>query len=255
MSEEGSRDIKSAGTVFDIIDAIAEGASPTTTDIADELDYSRSTIHYYLQTLERRGYARKGSDGYELGPELLRLGGRLLARTDLRRVSDEPLRELSERSPGVACLTARLDERVVVVRTERSTDGPEGDPSTADVHVGTAMSLRTSAYGWAVLANLSADARETLGFDADGGGIPADDLARVRKRGFAFDDQEQWEGVRNAAAPVFRDGDPVGAVGITGTADRIDDPREYAKERRFTSKIPSSLRQAAQSIENRLDGA
>lgn len=258
MSPDEDRTIKSVDTVFDIIDVIEEGSSSRTTDIAEGLDYSRSTIHYYLQTLERRGYVRRtdegeggGDGGYELGPEFLRLGGRILARTELRRVAAEPLRDLSRQTPGVACLAGRFGDRVVVVRTRGSVDSGAEGPTRSDVFVGTPVSLDASAYGRAVLADPSGGAAEA--FDVEGVDDElADDLDRVDDRGFAFDDEGEWPGLRSAAVPVSRDGDTVGAVGITGPVDRIDDPREHTKERRFTSNTLSSLRQTARSIQNRL---
>lgn len=40
--------IKSTQKAFDIIDAIAESEKPSVTDIANEVEYSRSTVHYHL---------------------------------------------------------------------------------------------------------------------------------------------------------------------------------------------------------------
>ena len=49
-----------------------------------------------------------------------------------------------------------------------------------------------------------------------------DELAVVRRRGFAIDDEEFMEGVRCVAAPVFDEaGRVVGAVSLAGPAFRL----------------------------------
>ena len=57
-----------------------------------------------------------------------------------------------------------------------------------------------------------------------------EELGQVRKRGYALDNQEEELLVRCVAVPVFKDGRPVAALGITGTLSEIrpDNSEELA---------------------------
>jgi IclR family acetate operon transcriptional repressor len=51
-----------------------------------------------------------------------------------------------------------------------------------------------------------------------------EDLAAIRRRGYAIDDEEHAVGVRCVAAPVFAGtGEVVAAIGVTGTVSQIND--------------------------------
>ena len=51
-----------------------------------------------------------------------------------------------------------------------------------------------------------------------------EDLAAVRRRGYAIDDEEHAVGVRCVAAPVFSaSGEVVAAIGVSGTVSQLND--------------------------------
>ncbi|MFD8983362.1 IclR family transcriptional regulator C-terminal domain-containing protein [Streptomyces sp. NPDC059564] len=71
------------------------------------------------------------------------------------------------------------------------------------------------------------------------------DLAAVRERGHAVDDQEHEASVRCLGVPLFdRDGTPVGGVGLTTTASLTT--------RRELERLAPALTQAARGVERLL---
>jgi IclR family acetate operon transcriptional repressor len=51
-----------------------------------------------------------------------------------------------------------------------------------------------------------------------------EELAAIRRRGYAIDDEEHAVGVRCVAAPVFAaSGEVVAAIGVSGTVSQLSD--------------------------------
>ena len=68
------------------------------------------------------------------------------------------------------------------------------------------------------------------------------ELERIRAHGFAFDDREQFDGVRCVATTITADsGDLLGAISISAPIERMDDHR-------FRDELPELLRNVAQII-------
>ena len=50
-----------------------------------------------------------------------------------------------------------------------------------------------------------------------------EDLARIRARGYAIDEQERAEGMRCIAAPIFNvHGEPIAGISVSGPVFRMD---------------------------------
>ncbi|NKY48563.1 IclR family transcriptional regulator [Nocardia cerradoensis] len=126
----------------------AHDGALTSAEIADTLGLSRSTMGAILGTLEETGWVRRLPDlGYEPGPALLVLGGRLRDRLrDHDRVEAE-LRRLAERVGCGAALTSIAGSEVIFVAVA---GGPGLIP--AGIEAGTRIPLRPPA-GAAVLAH------------------------------------------------------------------------------------------------------
>jgi IclR family acetate operon transcriptional repressor len=74
------------------------------------------------------------------------------------------------------------------------------------------------------------------------------DLEEVRRRGYAFDDEELNVGIRCLAAPISNmDGETVASIGASGPADRITLER--------MADLGKKIRTAADKITNALGGA
>jgi IclR family transcriptional regulator, acetate operon repressor len=184
-----------------VLDALAarEGADRLA-DVAARAGLPRSTAHRILQRLVERGYARSVGDGrYVPGPRVLALAGEALQELDRDRVRPilEALRDDVGHTVHLALLTG--DEATYVEKLEV----PDSGYRMAS-RVGMRLSLRTTAIGKAILAALD---DERLG---------SDERERIRRLGYAVDDEENERHVRCVGAAVLDDsGRPVGAVSVS----------------------------------------
>jgi IclR family transcriptional regulator, acetate operon repressor len=184
-----------------VLDALAarEGANRLA-DVAARARLPRSTAHRILQRLVERGYARSVGDGrYVPGPRVLALAGEALQELDRGRIRPilETLRDDVGHTVHLALLTG--DEATYVEKLEV----PDSGYRMAS-RVGMRLSLRTTAIGKAILAALD---DERLG---------REERERIRRLGYAVDDEENERHVRCVGAAVLDDsGRPVGAVSVS----------------------------------------
>ena len=191
--------------------------------IAARAELPKSTVHRILKRLVERGYARAQGDGvYVLGPRILAMAGGMLDQLDAGPAARTVLRELHA-DVGHTVHFAMLsgDEAVYV---EKLVD-PDLPYQTAS-RVGGRIPLHCTAIGKAMLAAMSAeDARALLGRRRLVRRTPntlvttasiRTELARVRDRRFAIDDEENERNIRCVgAAVVDHRGRPAGAVSVS----------------------------------------
>jgi IclR family transcriptional regulator, KDG regulon repressor len=208
-----------------------EGA--TTVELSRRLDVHRTTVHRFLQTLTRRGYAEQVAHGerYRIGLRALRLASATMSSLTLREVG-VPILEALNRETGETVQTVVLDPAGDVVTIDRlDAEHPIG----LRTHVGAHRPAYCSAAGKAMLAHMpeaQVDAILARGMPARTANTITDphrykaQLWEVVQRGFALDDEESIEGVRCAAAPVFDLGGRLaGAVSLMAPSMRVDLPR------------------------------
>jgi len=200
-----------------VLEALAEHSRVA--DIAKSTDLPKPTVHRILQTLVRHGFARTDGQGeYSGGPRILSLAGRFLQRLDIAEQVRPILRDLQEQTGWTVHLALLSgDEAVYVAKIEGAR------PYTLASRVGMSLRLHCTSIGKAILATLPDDEVRALVRRA---GMPArtehthtdentllDDLAGVRRRGYAEDHEENEAGVRAVGAAIFdHTGDVLGAV-------------------------------------------
>ncbi|GGL22042.1 IclR family transcriptional regulator [Planomonospora parontospora] len=223
MAREGS----SIDKALTVLEAIAE--HHRVTDIAAETGVSKSTVHRILQSLVEWGFARTdGNGGYEPGPRILTLAGRVMNRFDPAGQASGALSALHERIGYTTHFAIRSgDEAVYVSKLEGRR--PYQMPS----RVGMSLRLHCTAIGKAVLAWLPADevraicARTGLPRMTPGTLTEVDallaHLAVVRSRGYALDDEENHPEILCVGAPVFdHTGRVLGGISISALAMDMD---------------------------------
>lgn len=253
------KSIKSVETAFDIVELVRTEPGLGVSDIAERLDYSKSTIHYYLGTLKRRRFLVEEDGSYEVGLRFLLYGGHARARQDLYRVSGSTLADLTDEVEGTAWMAIEQGDRCVFIRRagDHPTEGPIGT-------VGTAVALHTNAYGKALLSALPDERVDEVLERCEMQAVTSDTvtdratldrhLDLVEDHGIAFDDCELADGYRSIAAPIVDEasGQVYGAVGVTCPVDRIEDPFRHSKARRFVDGPAEHVRRAATSLTTRL---
>lgn len=195
------------------------------------LDSPKSTVHRGLAALRDLGLAAQDGRGrYLLGDEFLRLAfANHEARPDHLRIRPVLLR-LVERCNETAHYAVLLDREVVY---RAKIDPPSGAVRLTST-VGGRNPAHSTAVGKVLLAHaLRDDAAVRRWVDAGavvrrtdhtitGAAELCAELARVRERGFAVDDQENELGVNCVAVPVFLASPtvPSGAVSVSGLTYR-----------------------------------
>jgi IclR family KDG regulon transcriptional repressor len=221
--------MQSLERAMQILDSFA-GRELGVSDVAREHGLTKSTAFRVLSTLRRTGHLQQDAETgrYRLGLKLLDLGQRVAAGLDLRRVARPTMFDLAQRSRGSVFLAMLADGTVVNVEM---VDSPEPVRVVMDGPQFGRLP-HTIATGKVLLAALPASARQaalarlemrrlTPRTIVDRGQLEPE-LERVRRQGYAVNDQEQVMGVRGVAAPI-RDhrGQVIAALSVAAPAVRL----------------------------------
>jgi DNA-binding IclR family transcriptional regulator len=235
MSEQTeSRSVKSTRTTFEIIEALAAGDGARLTDLANELDLAKSTVHQQLSALLELDYVVQEGKQYQLGLKFLDLGEHVRARKRAYKLAKPLVEDLATKTGERAQFFAEEHGRAIYIHTEQGEHAVQ-----ADRRVGKQRYLHSSAAGKAILANLAAKRIEAV---IDQWGLPQetenthttretlfDDLAEIRERGYSLNKAESISGLWSIGVPVMGpDGSPVGSFSISGPRHRMksDQARE-----------------------------
>lgn len=248
--------IKSVRRAFKIIEMIRADAPIRSTVIAERIDCSQSTAHYYLKTLEECGYVIRQDGGFELGLKFLQLGGQAMVSRNLYCAMNLEVAELAV-DVGESVQVA-IEENGVGYYVEH-VSGNSAAESTRQV--GTMMSLHSTAAGKAILSELPSDRLdEIIGehglMDVTENTISTrsmldDELQRIRETSIAFETREYSDDESGIAIPLKHENELIGALELTLPPTRIPDPRRSAKGDRFPDELVSRIRESARTIENR----
>jgi DNA-binding IclR family transcriptional regulator len=196
-------------------------------ELAGELRLPKGTAFGILRTLQQVGFVEKDAESgkYQLGAALLHLGSTYLDGNELRTRALKWADSLAARSGEEVRIGTLHDNRVLVVHHVF-----RPDDSYQVLQVGALLPLHASAMGKALLA-----VNPYLVAQLGNGELPrftagtitnsrqlAHALDTVRKLGWAADIEELVEGEVSLAVPIKdRRGETVGAIAISGPADRV----------------------------------
>ncbi|MFB6141194.1 MAG: IclR family transcriptional regulator [Halosimplex sp.] len=257
--DDEMKTIGATKTAFDIVEAVARNDTPSVSEITEEVACSRSTVYYHLKTLEQSRYVFRDEDGYRLGLRMAHFSERAKRHQPLYGTTGDVLANLAEETGLPAFVGVQEGGKLVCFSC--SSSGPvEGLP----IHVGREYGLHCLAHGQAILSCLDESvvreieathglARRTDDTLTDTATL-LDRLETVEKVGIAYSAGEYDPGVSTIAAPVISESVDrvVGAIGVAGPTDQIDDPYKQAKARRFSDESPEQIRRAAQILSNHL---
>jgi DNA-binding IclR family transcriptional regulator len=234
-----------------ILETFADGRALTQAEISRAAGLSEATTLRYLASLSRNGLVERDahSGRYALGLRLFQLGERALG-TDARHAALPVMRKLSEGFHETVNLAVRNANNLVLIEAVESTQSIRRGASIGDVDV-----WHASALGKAILAALpESEAREMVdgakwvrrtGRTHTTWRALCEDLAKIRERGYAVDDEEGEGGLRCVGAAVHdRHGRPLYALSVSGPANRMDDDA--------VREIGRAVEEAAASISARI---
>lgn len=213
-----------------VLELLGESEGPMgLADVCERMGLHKSTAHRALMVLERTGLIERTQENrFRLGLKLYELGSRAVEQIDLRARVHPWFRRLSAQVGETVHLGVLQKTTVVYL--------DKVEPSNRRVwlasRVGASNPVYCTAMGKAMLAFLPADQAaeiiESIRFTRF---TPRTlctaealerSLERVRRRGYAIDDEEVEGGVRCVGAPILNErGRPVAAVSVSGPSSRI----------------------------------
>jgi len=241
----GVREVKSAGRTMDVLEFLATraGEPARVREITSALDAPRSSTYALLRTLVSRGWVNTDISGnfYSLGIRALLVGTSYLDADPYLRVVRPVLTQVAEALNETVHM-ARLDGTdVVYLATQES-----HQYLRANSRVGRRQPAHATSLGKAILAErdladvpltLSALTAHTI---VDRDSLLAD-LASVRSRGYAIDDEENSIGLRCFGLPLRYSTPVTDALSCSVPLARLTAQREQ--------EIVTALSAARQQIE------
>jgi IclR family pca regulon transcriptional regulator len=192
-------------------------------ELAREVGLSRSSAHRYIATLAKLGYLQQdaATRRYRLGPRVVDLGFSAINSMELRQIASPDLQALSDSSGHTVNMAVLDGADIVYVERCRSASLGQRDIDL-NLHVGSRLPAYCTSMGKVLLAGLSDDELEArvamIDFQRRGpntitarGALLAE-LALVRERGLAVNNEELAYGLRSIAAPVRDQGGEVVAA-------------------------------------------
>ena len=223
--------VQSLDRALDLLEALGEAGDLGVSELAARTGLVVSTAHRLLAGLADRGYVRQvaAHGRYTLGFRVLELASGVQARTAaLRAVARPHLEDIRQASSETTNLVILDRDRVVYV---------DQVPGLHNVRmftqVGSSALAHTTAAGKAILARLSAEEisklyprerepleRLTPRSQTTVASLLAD-FARIRRRGYAIDNEEHEDGVSCVGAAVGGGGVGFAAISISAPTTRI----------------------------------
>ncbi|QJW84753.1 IclR family transcriptional regulator [Ramlibacter terrae] len=226
----GSATHRSLERGLSMIELLATAGAPMpAAEVARRLGLHRSTAHHLLQTLVSLGWLHREEEArcYTLSHKPHQLTGRKWSVAQLGDMA-QPLLERLSRETGEGSSLAAWVDGIVTIAAKRESDGPV----RVVQDVGGQRPMYCTAVGKAIGGWLSpvevraALAREPMlpltpktittvkAFEAE--------MRRIRNAGYAIDDEEQFEGLRCVAMPVFcHTGEVIGSMCVVGPKQRM----------------------------------
>ncbi|WP_435335928.1 IclR family transcriptional regulator [Haloarchaeobius sp. TZWWS8] len=228
-----SKPLKSLVRANRILEKLVEMKAATVGDLADEFDTPLSTMYEYVNTLETINYITKQTDGrYRVSSSFLEVGNRVRQNHEIYRTAEPELRRLAEQTGEFAGLMIEENNLGVLLSMKKGEKVKRLQVSRT--YPGVKSRLNTTAYGKAILAQLPdseiRDIVEQYGLYPKTGNTITEveplleEIDGVRERGYAFDDEECFEGMRGIGVPITsRSDDVLAGIALYGPPTRLND--------------------------------
>lgn len=239
---------------LNILECVGEsGRRPRIKAIVEATGYSKPTIYRILSALSARGFVQVDprDHAYSLGPRFTELAGAVAQHSDLISISAAAMKRIADKYGEAVSLG------VIAGSAQQTIAYREGRGGLSPSSIGVRKPLYCTALGKALLGFQHPADRDrivnavsfdqltefTLGSEA----ALKEDLAAIRMRGFALDNEEIVLGVKCVAVPILNEyRQAVAALSVSAPAHRMTERRRH--------EIALELSGAAQEIGAALNG-
>jgi len=239
--------VKTPNTVFEIVETLLELDGARFTDLVDNMEMPRSTLHDHLRSLESIGVVVKNDQEYTVGTRFLEIGARARHQHPLFKAGHSQVEKLAIQTGEHASLSIEERGRGILLYVAKGENAVN-----LKAYPGRRTPLHANAAGKVMLAHLPEERVDEI---IDQHGLPAyssetitdrdelkEELVQIQELGYATDTSELVEGVRAISAPILQKGTVVGTISVGGPANRM-------RGERFEEELPDSLLSASNVIE------
>ena len=249
MKRYGAPSVRKAFEILRALSTSKEGLGVS--EIARGLNIAKSTVHGMTSTLEALGAVTRDphTKRYRLGLTLFELGRLAYSQIDLKTVARPIIEELMEKTQSSVFLGILNWDHVTVLDIVESRQDLK-----ITAPIGTTMSLFAGAVGKVFLASMEEKQSQKIirskgltRFTKNSIVDPElyyQELKRVRKKGYAVDDEEYILGVRAVASPIVGLGQLMSAIWVVGFKASLNEKKMNA--------IIRVTKEAAETIRRRI---
>ena len=231
---EQKKPIQVAGRLFQALELLAETGSIGLMELSATLELNKTTAHRVLNSLIYMGYARQNpaNGKYEPTFKIVDMAARIMSKVDILQTVRPYLRRLMEASGETVHFVERDGtDAVYIDKVESFNNGMQ-----MVSRIGSRIPLYCSGVGKAMIAQMDDWEAEEIWNASDISVLTEHtitdheafkkELAQIRERGYALDNEENQIGVRCIACSLK---DPMGktryAFSISAPVSRMDDER------------------------------
>lgn len=242
------RTLKTIERTVQLIEVLYERGGGRVTELSEELGLSPASVYNYLETLEQNRFVAKDGAQYRLSLRFLNIGGKVRHQHPTYKLAKSKVSQISRKTGERAQLMVEEHGRGIVICTETGENAV-----VTDTFVGKVSYLHASAAGKAILSQFD---EASVAAVIDRWGLPkftentinteealVEELAEIRERGYAFNDEESIMGLRVVGVPIVdKNSTVLGALSVSGPTHRL-------KGDTYRQEIPEILLGAANEIE------
>ncbi|WP_017815146.1 IclR family transcriptional regulator [Paenibacillus shenyangensis] len=203
-----------------ILELIIEKGSLSVSEIVEMLPLNKSTTYRLVSTLEQNNFIEKNAENsYKVSRKLIDKLTNNGLNFDMETIilqASHTIKELTGETIFIGILSGEQIMATHII--------PGRFPTRTHYEKGETLPIYQSAIGKCILAFKSASIqdsyKEKMNASAD---VEAffGELARVFEAGYAVDDEQAEAGVRCVAAPIWKDGQIVAGIAISGPSARV----------------------------------
>lgn len=231
FKEPQSATVQALDRGINLLEVISSNSELSLSDLAQRVDLPSSTTHRLLATLQKRGFVQfdETAQTWSIGIEAFRVGSTYLAQTNLVEAARKTMRNLMEQTGETANLAICEGGDVVFISQVET-----HKPIRAFFRPGSRSPMHASGIGKALLAGMRPQEVEKI---VRLKGLPDftpktftqienlfTELEATRKRGWSYDDEERYIGMRCIAASIHNEhGEVTAGISISGPTVRFSD--------------------------------
>ncbi|WP_058485731.1 IclR family transcriptional regulator [Defluviitalea phaphyphila] len=229
--QEIVQSVDRALSILEVLSNYEEGLGLA--ELSSKLGLHKSTVHRLLATLIVKGYVEQSSltNKYKITLKLFELGNKKISNINILEIARPYLKELMKKTNEVVHLVIRENIDIIYI------DKVESE-NTIRMHskIGRRSPMYCTAVGKAIMAGLEeeevqdiwnkSEIKQYTDFTITDFNDMKKELERIRKKGFAIDEQENELDVRCIGAAIFDyTGKPYAAISISGPVTRMTDEK------------------------------